>query len=301
MSLVIVTCRAWGLLIRSSVPLPELQAVESGEEPQVVIHTGEVPRALDNPTVQSGLFQADARRYLLTVEGVARYLVSDGRSIVIEPFPGHDDDSVRLFLLGSVFGALLRQRGLTPLHASAVRTPGGAIVFAGRCGSGKSALAAALYRRGYPLVADEICAVSILDGGAYIAPAPPRLLLLPDVVECLGLDGPGVRPARPGILKRHVPALDGFEASPIRIRRIYALTTTGVRELSLTAITGSRKVMQIVLLRFRRSSVAGVPVEEDFNSMVSLARHIDFFQLGRPQGKSSLSETADLVERDFAR
>lgn len=86
---------------------------------------------------------------LLKVDGVANYWVKEGREIVIEPGPAAEAGDVRVFLLGSAFGALLHQRGLPPFHAGAVAMEGKAVLLAGRSGVGKSTLAAELCRRGH--------------------------------------------------------------------------------------------------------------------------------------------------------
>src|SRR5258708_4473008 len=53
------------------------------------------------------------------------------------------------YLLGPVLGVLLRLRGVTCLHASAVSFGDRCVAFVGAAGSGKSTMAAALARRGY--------------------------------------------------------------------------------------------------------------------------------------------------------
>src|SRR3989454_2089338 len=50
----------------------------------------------------------------------------EGREIVVEPAPGVDAGTLRLFLLGPVRAVLLHQRGFLVLHASAVVLDGGA-------------------------------------------------------------------------------------------------------------------------------------------------------------------------------
>ncbi len=59
-----------------------------------------------------------------------------------------DDDDVRLFLLGSVMGAVLHYRGVTPLHGNGFVHEGGAVLVLGNMGVGKSTLAAALVKKG---------------------------------------------------------------------------------------------------------------------------------------------------------
>src|SRR5690606_97236 len=96
---------------------------------------------------------------LLQVDGVARYLVSGGRRITIDRDPAVEDDDVRLFLLGSVFGAMLHQRGDLVLHGSAIEWEGAAVVFMGFSGVGKSTTASAFRQRGHAVLTDDLCVV----------------------------------------------------------------------------------------------------------------------------------------------
>src|SRR6185436_17962029 len=67
---------------------------------------------------------------------------------------------VGFHLVRSVTGAVLQQRGLLPLHASALLLGAGAIALLGPSRAGKSTLAAALARRGHPVLADDVVPVS---------------------------------------------------------------------------------------------------------------------------------------------
>lgn len=171
----------FGLRVRSSLPLPELfRASETGEA-DVTIERGRVgePEAAPGVTVAGG-------GLLLTIPQVARFLVSNGRSIRAEPVTGADVRSVRLFLLGSAFGLLLHQRGLLPLHANAIEVKGKAIAFMGRSGAGKSTLAAWFHDRGYRILADDVCVVGFEGDQPLVMPGLPRLRLWLDALEASG-------------------------------------------------------------------------------------------------------------------
>jgi hypothetical protein len=90
-----------------------------------------------------------------------------------------------VYLLGPVLGFLLRLRGVTCLHASAVAFRDRAIAFLGPAGAGKSTTAAALARRGHPIISDDIVAVEERDDGFFVFPAHPYLGLWPESVEML--------------------------------------------------------------------------------------------------------------------
>jgi hypothetical protein len=92
---------------------------------------------------------------------------------------------VAVYLLGPVLGFLLRLRGVTCLHASAVAIGERAIALAGPPGAGKSTTAAALGRKGHAIVSDDIAAIEESDGRFLVFPAHPYLGLWPESVEML--------------------------------------------------------------------------------------------------------------------
>jgi hypothetical protein len=293
--------RAYGLAILSDAPLPEPGVCREDIPPQVRISAGRVAPGLPGRTGGGVLFEVSPGRFLLQMEGIARYLVSDGTGITVDAAPGADEDSVRLFLWGSAFGALLHQRGLLPLHASAIETPKGAVLFAGASSRGKSALAAAFHARGYRVIADEICAINGGSAGAEAVPAIPRLLLWPDVIDESGLWGPNVKPARANIRKYHVPLETGFASAPSRIHAVYFLVATNRSEYEISPISGQAKFVHLVDLTFRGQFISGMcDGNEHFRRVAGLARDIRIWRLDRPSTRP-LRETADLLEKDFMR
>lgn len=293
--------RAYGLAILSDAPLPELVVYRDDVSPQVRISAGRVATRLPGRTAGGVLFEVSPKKFLLQMEGVARYLVSDGTGITIDAAPGADEASVRLFLWGSVFGALLHQRGILPLHASAIETPKGAVLFAGSSSRGKSALAAAFHARGYRVIADEICAIKAASAGSEAVPAIPRLLLWPDVIDESELWGPNVRQARANIRKYHVPLDAGFASAPSRIHAVYFLVATNRSEYEISPISGQAKFAHLTDLTFRWQFLSGMcDGNEHFRRVAAFARDIRMWRFGRPSSRP-LQETADFLEKDFMR
>ena len=74
------------------------------------------------------------------------------------------------------------------LHASAVHVNGKAVLFCGPSGAGKSTLAAALAQRGYPLVTDDLCAITLAPGAPpMVHPDGRQLKLWAQAIERLDL------------------------------------------------------------------------------------------------------------------
>ncbi len=89
------------------------------------------------------------------------------------------------YLLGPVFGLLLRLQGRVCLHASAVEINGESVVFVGCEGAGKSTTAAAFARLGSPVLSDDIVVLHEEQGRFHVLPAYPRVNLWPSSVKLL--------------------------------------------------------------------------------------------------------------------
>src|SRR5208337_3198059 len=146
--------------VESEIELPgAIDAGRSGTT-EVRIRRTSAPDRLDGATASGPSWQIAGESFLLNVPNVARFLLSKGAAIDFDPASAEALDDVPIFILGTVFGILLHQRGRITLHASAVRVNGGAVLFCGSSGAGKSTMAAALAQRGYPVASDDICPVS---------------------------------------------------------------------------------------------------------------------------------------------
>ena len=75
---------AFGLYITSSLRLPELLPTDFEHQPDVVIEFAKVPNQLENPVQIGVTYQTAPNLFLFTKEEVARYYVTDGKSILIE-------------------------------------------------------------------------------------------------------------------------------------------------------------------------------------------------------------------------
>lgn len=211
----------YGLTVVSDLPLPELLPATPGSIPAITIGFGPAdPDHLDGATSVSPFYRAHARHLWLSVPEVARYLVADGERITIEPLPGSDEASIRIFLLGSCLGALLFQRGFLVLHGNAIQVGDGCLVCAGHSGTGKSTLAASFLRQGHRILADDMVAVN--EAGAAI-PGFPRLKLWRDAARQLGIDTGNLQRIRPGLEKFSVPLGNAFCDEILPIRWLYIL------------------------------------------------------------------------------
>lgn len=200
------THKVFGLTLHSNLPIPGLAPVESSRSTaDVDIYWGSSPESKDevpfaaeelsysssytdgagNPGLRIWKRRDGIYLHLVYYDGIEFWLEKRGTAVwAIWPETSTFDDAVSYFL-GPVLGLLLRLRGVTCLHASAVAIDDSCIVFVGPEGAGKSTTAALLARDGFSVISDDVAALVENGDGFRVMPAYPHLCLWPDSVEML--------------------------------------------------------------------------------------------------------------------
>lgn len=286
-----------GLRIFSTIAIDGAPSLESGPI-DVTVTEGDVPDNLPAPSASGVLFDAAPGDYILRVGGVGRYRVQRGCEITVAPHPDATPHLVQTFLTGGAFTALLHQRGVLVMHGSAVLGPTGVLIVAGHSGTGKSTTCAALLRAGYPVLTDDISAVSIDgDGVPRVAPGVARMRLWADAMTALQADPAGAHQLRPGVDKFTV-AIPQMAASPHPLVSICCLELYSGHEVVCDRLDGSSRFE--ALRQYTRMSrlVEGLQVQEHhFRAAAAVSARTPVWRLRRPRGTDSLSAVVRHAER----
>lgn len=195
---------AYGLRIFSSLPIPGLTVVSDVSEADVRVWLQSTPRlmreALDSASDWYVSYYRDEKNepslkvwrlddggwYRLRYCDGTEFFIAGSGSEVWATWP----DSLTLedtatYLLGPVFGFLLRLRGVTCLHASAIAVGDQAIALLGPAGAGKSTTAAAFAKLGYPVLSEDVVALEDRGDRFLTQPGYPVIRLWPESVNAL--------------------------------------------------------------------------------------------------------------------
>ena len=287
-------CGAFGLRFASDLALPEMVPLSADRPADVTVTlTRDPARRIDAETLWQRA-QDGAAEFRL--HGIG-YRVSGGNRIAIEAPEGVAPEDIRVWLLGSVMGALLLQRGLLTLHANAVAIdPERAAAFCGDSGAGKSTLAAALRERGLRPLCDDLLAVEVDDEGVgWVRPGIARIKLGREGARHLGIDLAGAPRVAADIDKYQLP-LDRREKDwdrRYRLDRIYRIEDG---PLDIRDLRGQDAAAMLVANLFRPALGERLAGDEHrFRQAVRLADETPTFAYSRPRDWARLEASSDLL------
>jgi hypothetical protein len=290
------------LRIISDLPLlgvaPCRDQGSTGDE--IVIRRARIPDSLSSVDVAFSDGQCNERELLLKIPGVASYLVRGGNEIFVDQADDSTDGDVCAYLLGSIFGVLCHQRGIPPLHASAVDVAGGCVAFIGASGAGKSTLGAALAGRGHQVIADDLCFLQFdEEGEVQVWPNVSRIRLWEDAMTNLGYVGPNVEPVWRGWSKYFIPLYPlRNPTEPRCLRRIYQISTASYGDSASVNRVYGAEAIEILMQNVYRLGLAEHMGYKPASFMLcaTVARSVPVFRFNRPSGFDVLREGVELLE-----
>jgi len=292
------TYTAYGLVVHSAFELPELTAID-GEYSDVVIQRGHiesVPEAAggtDSPRAQSS-----SGRYRITYDSYGTFLAEDGTRVLVDPLSEDviGTKAVRRILRNLLLGMVLHQRGRLVLHASAVSINGGAAIFLGPKGTGKSTTAAAFHRRGYPLLDDDMVSIRFEQNRPIVDPGIPETRLLPDAIEALGLED--TRAYEEDFASEKQYHYFSELPAPASLEQCYLLDSGDT--LTVEDISPRDRLMRLIENTFARSQLAGTDAAgQNFEQCSAVVDTTPVQRLVRPMCHEKLPDVVDFVVNDL--
>lgn len=279
------TYSAYNLGISSELPLPEF--IPAGWGGDIIVRVSQ--------TIQTdeAKFQINDQEAVVNVINVGRFIVRCGREIIVYPHLNGDSELIRRFIVGTIMGIALYQRGNLVLHASSIQTSKGAIAFIGNVGMGKSTMALAMVSKGYNFITDDVCAIEELNGVYYIIPSYPLVKVSQEVADNILQNCESLRFVTRYDDKLEYQISDKVVTAPVPVNRIYMLNNQG---------DGNHERIdpQIAVLEILKNSFPtrfGHPGDKaHFLQCVELVRTTPIFNLKRANSIGDLSDTTRLIE-----
>lgn len=314
---------AYGLRLAANTPIPGLPLRSYTEIPDVEVHLGDrtlSPITLggslefiypnsdftagEEPCLRVGR-DADWKYFAFFYQDGARFAVErHGRAVWADWPENYTLEDACTYLLGPVMGFVLRLRGTTCLHASAIAVGDYAIALTGLPGAGKSTLAAAFARRGFPVLSDDVAALRCQGERFLVEPGYPRVNLWPDSVRAL-FDSENALPRITPTWDKRYLALDGcgFATGPLPLTAIYLL---GERDATLNAptmeeVAGREAFMVLVANTYVNYLLDRHMRSQEFEVLSRLASDIPIRHVHPTSSSSALDGLCEVIIADATR
>ena len=280
-------CKAYGLNIVSEMPLLADNIIDKdSSDYDVIITLGKADDYLEN--------NERGTQLLGIIPGIAHTFISNGRRIVLEPFIGISQESIRNCILGSAMSVLLQQRGFLVLHASSVTIDGVAVGFLGHSGAGKSTICSAFQARGYKFLTDDAMALRINSQVVEVIPSIPEIKLRDDSALATNLSGGSLSPLHPVTKKKIHLVSQGFDRFAAPLKQIYVLEQGKENYIEPLGVQAGF----VELIRHTRSATTLKNQNLDkvhFDRCALLSNNVPIFKLVRKFELSELNSIVDLL------
>ncbi|MDQ0114819.1 aldolase [Paenibacillus harenae] len=288
--------KAFGLSIRSPLPLPELPRwhFSAAEHVDVEITIDDSAPFKDEVVNVPYQHVVQGNDVLFYIPNTACYCIRDGKSITVARHKDADIDLMRLYILGTCMGAVLMQRRTYPLHGSVVSIRGKAYAVVGESGAGKSTLASALMREGFPLLSDDLIAVSLTgeQKTAIVTPSYPHQKLWQQSLDQFGMSSNDYRSIYGRETKFSIPVTEHFLDEPQQLAGVFELVKAGQdQEVGIQPIRKLDRLQTLYNHTFRQFLIPRLGLMQwHFDTSAAIANQIDMFQLIRPENRLTSPE-----------
>ena len=317
-------CAIYGLGIHVNYPLAALKSLPAAEKTDVYIEFGSIPAdAQVTVGAEAEQFYLSPQRDLrgvptviaarLRSNGAVRMSYCDGTIFVINKQasqvwaitpPDQTIEDTAAYLLGPIMGTVLRMRGVMCLHGSAVAIGDQAVALIGVSGAGKSTTAAAFARLGYPVLSDDVLALTDLTNHFLVRPAYPRVRLWPESVA--GLFGSAdMLPRMTPNWDKHYLALNTsdrhFQSEPLPLAAVYFLgpRTLGGHPAVVEVARPVEAMMALISDSYAANYVYKPLRAKEFEVLSRLVRDVPQRRVAASDDYSRIDEFCDVVVRDF--
>jgi hypothetical protein len=255
-------------------------------------------------------YDQNKKALVATHPSVGSFSIMGGNEIKVRAKAAVPKAELANVLVTTPLAALLLQRGLLPLHASAVETDRGAIVFLGPTTSGKSCLAAWLQQKGCTVLSDDMTVLSKdANGRIWVVSGDGRLKLPRGAIrEGRDVIGKSV-PLRPTVRKRVLPATGLGVARKVQLSKIYLLETTAGKEVIFGNIDEKKRGHILVNYTYQAGLLAKMQMEPAYRkgvmdnlsmaplSVISLPRGLKPIELAATQLAQAIKLVAQPADK----
>lgn len=229
------------------------------------------------------------------VPEVANYLVENGQKITIQRLSDLYDDYLKVYLNGTVLGAILYQSNQTPLHASTIHINDKTILIAGDSGVGKSSTSFSMILKGAQFINDDISPL-VFNKNWETYSVSSSVKIQKDKLIANGLYKETLDPVPNTLDKIYWKPLDQIKEN-VPIDAMFILNEKDIQSYNYRQINGSEAFEAVLNQLYRKEFMAGFRLNQIqcFNNISDFITKVPVYIIERPKENSNPDEISELI------
>ena len=171
----------------------------------VTIEQVDVPKNIHSPLFSNSWMEINENEFRMEVKNVGVFYAGHGQLVQFSPEPDASNSSLELYLNGSVYGAILHQRKILPIHGSSFIYKDRGVMLCGKSGAGKSSITTAFCLNGAEFLTDDVTPFEFKNNKPFIIPKSDRVKLWEDSLAQLSEKKSTLNKIRPEDEKYYFP------------------------------------------------------------------------------------------------
>lgn len=252
-------------------------------------------RTIKKPLYSNNWMSINEKEFSMQVEKVGTFYARDGKVAEYSPAKNTTIPNIELYLNGSVFGAILHQRQILPIHGSSFAKDGRGFIISGESGAGKSSLTTAFCLSGNDFLTDDVTPVVFKKEEPQILPYSDRIKLWEDSLAQFQKKSGSLNKITQDEEKFYFPVSRNSNKE-ISLHALFIVKPKDVQKPKFQTVDKIKAIPALQEQIYRYGFLAGMPHLKAvyFQKLVTIGKQIPVIQIERPL-KISISEMHNLI------
>lgn len=240
-------------------------------------------RTVQNPVASNDWMSLNTSEFSMRVENVGSFYVRDGNFIEYSPHENTDAASLELYMNGSVYGAILHQRKILPLHGSSFVYNNSGVMFCGESGAGKSSLTTSFCLDGATFLTDDVSPILFDKQKPLIWPKTGKVKLWDDSLQQLKREKDNLTKIHPEDEKYYFP-IESTQTEAFPLHQIFILQIDDVEIVSFETVKKAEAFSYLHQEIYRREFLMAMKQTEAayLEQISSICNHVRITRVTRP-------------------
>ena len=240
---------------------------------------------VQKPEYTDRLWQMNQNEFAMQVDEVGNFYACDGNRVEYSPKYGVSRASLEVYLNGSVYGAILHQRRILPIHGSSFIEKGMGIMLCGESGAGKSSLTAAFCLDGAEFLTDDVTPIVFKNDFPEILPLSDRIKLWKDCLEQLERKEESLVQIWEGETKYYFPMKKNKQHT-VPLKQVFIIEAGDFEQVEHSPVTGVEAFSAIRNEVYRWEYLSAMPESEKkyLEQIIIMSSRLKITKVKRPTG-----------------